>query len=83
VHLDEPAECHRRDHRCVAQSLELHVAAVLGALELDHDEVGGAIEPEEVDSSRAVLPLIRPCAPAEGARASGSAERVVGVEPML
>ncbi|TNM38444.1 hypothetical protein FHP29_14425 [Nocardioides albidus] len=38
--LHDVVEGHHRDHRGVPERLELHVTAVLGALQLDDDEAG-------------------------------------------
>ncbi len=48
---------HRGDHGGVADGLEFHVAAVVGTLQLDDDEVSGLVEGEEVDPPASILPL--------------------------
>ena len=49
-------EGHAGDHTGVPDRLEVHKAAVLGPLQLNHDQVGIAIESQEVDPAAAVLP---------------------------
>ena len=55
--LDSRLERHGRDHRGVADGLKLHVAAILGAFQLDHHEVGFLVQSEQVDPPTAVLPV--------------------------
>ena len=46
---------HLRDHRCVADGLQLHVAAILGSFQLDDDELTVAIKSHQVDPAPDVL----------------------------
>lgn len=57
VRLDRALEGHPRDHRGVADRLELHMPALVVTLELDHDEAGVAVDPEQIDAPLGVLPL--------------------------
>lgn len=57
VGVSDLGEAHRRHHGGIADGLELHVAAIIGALELDDDEAAGFVEGEEVDAPASVLPV--------------------------
>lgn len=50
-------ECQGRDHRSIADRLELHVSTILRALQFDHDEIRALVDAEEVDPTSAVLPV--------------------------
>ena len=56
-HIGGLVEGHGRDHRRVAEGLQLHVAAVLGPLELDHHEVRVAVDAEEIDTPARLVPV--------------------------
>ncbi len=57
VGVGDLGEAHRGDHGRVADGLELHVATVVGSLQLDDDEPAGLVEGEEVDPPAGVLPV--------------------------
>lgn len=57
VGTDDVPERHRGDHCRVAESLEVHMAAVLGPLEFDDHELPCLVDGEQVDPAARVLPL--------------------------
>src|SRR5262249_35805919 len=59
VRVHELREGHSRNHRCVPDGLQLHIAAILGALELDDDEICLLVNAEQVNSSCAVDPSVK------------------------
>lgn len=56
-HIGGLIEGHGRDHRRVEDGLQLHVAAVVGPLQLDHHEVRIAVDAEEVDAPARLVPV--------------------------
>lgn len=50
-------EGHGRDHRRIADGLQFHVTAVFGALQFDHDEIGIAVDPEQIDAAAGIVPF--------------------------
>ena len=64
--FEKPPECvdylierHRGDHRSVADRLKLHVAAVLGAFQFDHDQIRFLVDREQVDAAMRVFPTAK------------------------
>ena len=55
--LNYVVEGHGRDHRRVTDRLQLHMPAVFGPLQLDHNEVGILVQPQQIDPPPAVFPL--------------------------
>ena len=49
-------ESHRRNHGCITQRLELHVAACFSALQFDHNQVPLFIKAQQVDSPVGTIP---------------------------
>jgi hypothetical protein len=50
-------EVERRDHRGISNGLEVHVAAVIGALQLDDDEASCPVDCQQVDAPASVFPV--------------------------
>lgn len=84
--VDGLVEGHGRHHRGVADGLELDVASILRALQLDDDQVGPAVDREQVDAALAVLPvaeLLRDHQQVVGEDADLLAEHALEVLPLL
>ena len=57
VAVNELLEGHCRNHRGIAQSLQLHMSPVIGPFELDDHQVGIGIDAQQVDTPGTVDPV--------------------------